>query len=600
MFFVRISRMTINLIQCAVLLGAAVLAVSIFRLLKLSSILGYVAAGMVIGPWGFRLVSDVPSIMSFAEFGIVLLLFVIGLELQPTRLWVMRRIVFGMGSAQVILCAILLGLVGWWLGLQWAPALLVGFGLSLSSTPLVLQLLAERAQLKSPHGRAAFGILLFQDLAVLPVLAALPLIAPSAIEPQNDGNGVLTLARLLAVMVAIVIGGRVLLRPALRVVARIKVSEVFTAAALLTVIVVAILARGAGLSMSLGAFLAGVLLADSEFRHELEADLEPFKGLLLGLFFVAVGMAANLGLLQSMPMRVLAVTSGFLAIKLMATAALGKAAGYTGQSSWRLGFTLPAGGEFAFVLFTLAARERIIEGELADLLVLAVTLSMMFGPLILILYDAVHRRFDTEPARPFDGFDEGENRVIIAGFGRFGQIVARVLTARKIKFTALDSNQTHVDFVRKFGNKVYYGDASRLDLLRSAGAADALVFVLAIDDVDASVRTAELVRDQFPRLKVFARARNRQHAFALREAGVRYIIRETYVSSLEMAQSVLESLGDPPSSAKALVRKFRQHDEATFDAQYAVKDDETKFLATSRAAATQLEELFEADEAKTE
>jgi monovalent cation:proton antiporter-2 (CPA2) family protein len=600
MFFARISRMTINLVQCAVLLGAAVLAVSIFRLLKLSSILGYVAAGMVIGPWGFRLVSDVPSIMSFAEFGIVLLLFVIGLELQPTRLWVMRRIVFGMGSAQVILCAVLLGLVGWLLGLQWAPALLVGFGLSLSSTPLVLQLLAERAQLKSPHGRAAFGILLFQDLAVLPVLAALPLIAPSAIEPQNDGNGVLTLARLLAVMVAIVIGGRVLLRPALRVVARIKVSEVFTAAALLTVIVVAILARGAGLSMSLGAFLAGVLLADSEFRHELEADLEPFKGLLLGLFFVAVGMAANLGLLQSMPMRVLAVTSGFLAIKMMATAALGKAAGYTGQSSWRLGFTLPAGGEFAFVLFTLAARERIIEGELADLLVLAVTLSMMLGPLILILYDAVHRRFDTEPARPFDGFDEGENRVIIAGFGRFGQIVARVLTARKIKFTALDSNQTHVDFVRKFGNKVYYGDASRLDLLRSAGAADALVFVLAIDDVDASVRTAELVRDQFPRLKVFARARNRQHAFALRDAGVRYIIRETYVSSLEMAQSVLESLGDPPSSAKALVRKFRQHDEATFDAQYAVKDDETKFLATSRAAATQLEELFEADEAKTE
>jgi monovalent cation:proton antiporter-2 (CPA2) family protein len=599
-FFARISRMTINLVQCAVLLGAAVLAVSIFRLLKLSSILGYVAAGMVIGPWGFRLVSDVPSIMDFAEFGIVLLLFVIGLELQPTRLWVMRRIVFGMGSAQVILCAVLLGLVGWLLGLQWAPALLVGFGLSLSSTPLVLQLLAERAQLKSPHGRAAFGILLFQDLAVLPVLAALPLIAPSAIEPQNDGNGVLTLARLLAVMAAIVIGGRVLLRPALRVVARIKVSEVFTAAALLTVIVVAILARGAGLSMSLGAFLAGVLLADSEFRHELEADLEPFKGLLLGLFFVAVGMAANLGLLQSMPMRVLAVTSGFLAIKLMATAALGKATGYTGQSSWRLGFTLPAGGEFAFVLFTLAARERIIERDLADLLVLAVTLSMMLGPLILILYDALHRRFDTEPARPFDGIDEGENRVIIAGFGRFGQIVARVLSARKIKFTALDSNQTHVDFVRKFGNKVYYGDASRLDLLRAAGAADALVFVLAIDDVDASVRTAELVREQFPRLKIFARARNRQHAFALRDAGVRYIIRETYVSSLEVAQSVLESLGDPPSSAKALVRKFRQHDEATFDAQYAVKDDETKFIATSRAAATQLEELFAADEAKTE
>ncbi|MDB6105446.1 MAG: potassium transporter [Gammaproteobacteria bacterium] len=592
--------MAITLSQTALLLGAAVLAVSIFRLLRLSSILGYVAAGMVIGPWGFGLVSDVPSIMSFAEFGVVLLLFIIGLELQPTRLWVMRRNVFGLGSAQVILCAVLLGLAGWLLGLQLIPALLVGFGLSLSSTPLVLQLLAERAQLKSAHGRAAFGILLFQDLAVLPVLAALPLIAPLSAEAAGEGSGIINLPKLLAIMAAIVVGGRLLLRPALRIVARLKVTEVFTAAALLTVIATAILAREAGLSMSLGAFLAGVLLADSEFRHELEADLEPFKGLLLGLFFVAVGMAANLGLLQSEPMRVIAVTTLFLAIKLGAITALGRASGHSGQSAWKLGFTLPAGGEFAFVLFTLAARERIIDRDLADLLVLAVTLSMMLGPLLLILYDALQSRFGGEPARPFDGIDESENRVIIAGFGRFGQIVARVLAARRIKFTALDSNQTHVDFVRKFGNKVYYGDASRLDLLRAAGAETATIFVLAIDDVDASVRTAELVHEQFPRLKIFARARNRQHAFALKDIGVRYIIRETYVSSLEMAATVLESLGDPSASAKALVRKFRQHDEATFDAQYAVKDDETKFLATSREAASQLEQLFTADEAKAE
>jgi monovalent cation:proton antiporter-2 (CPA2) family protein len=593
--------MAITLSQTALLLGAAVLAVSIFRLLRLSSILGYVAAGMVIGPWGLRLVSDVPSIMSFAEFGIVLLLFIIGLELQPTRLWVMRRNVFGLGSAQVILCTVLLGLAGWMLGLQPVPALLVGFGLSLSSTPLVLQLLAERAQLKSAHGRAAFGILLFQDLAVLPVLAALPLIAPAAAAgAAGEGHGIVNLPKLLAVMAAIVIGGRLLLRPALRVVARLKVSEVFTAAALLTVITTAILAREAGLSMSLGAFLAGVLLADSEFRHELEADLEPFKGLLLGLFFVAVGMAANLGLLQSQPLRVLAVTGVFLAIKLTAITALGRASGHSGQSAWKLGFTLPAGGEFAFVLFTLAARERIIDRELADLLVLAVTLSMMIGPLLLILYDALQSRLGGEAARPFDGIDESENRVIIAGFGRFGQIVARVLSARRIKFTALDSNQTHVDFVRKFGNKVYYGDASRLDLLRAAGAESAAIFVLAIDDVDASVRTAELVREQFPRLKIFARARNRQHAFALKDIGVRYIIRETYVSSLEMAATVLESLGDSRANAKALVRKFRQHDEATFDAQYAVKDDEIKFIATSRESASQLEQLFVADEAKSE
>ncbi len=593
--------MLTTLPQTAILLGAAVLAVALFRLLRLSSILGYIAAGMVLGPWGFRLVSDVPSIMSFAEFGIVLLLFIIGLELQPTRLWVMRRNVFGLGSAQVILCALLLGAAGRLLGLDWAAALLVGFGLSLSSTPLVLQLLAERGQLKSPHGRAAFGILLLQDLAVLPVLATLPLIAPTAGHATDDGHGLLMVARSIAVMAAIVVGGRLLLRPALRLVARLKVTEVFTAAALLTVVSTALLAREAGLSMSLGAFLAGVLLADSEFRHELEADLEPFKGLLLGLFFVAVGMAANLGLLQSELLKVVAVTVGFVTIKLLAITALGRGTGQSAKSAWKLGFTLPAGGEFAFVLFTLAASERIIDRESADLLILAVTLSMMLGPLVAIVYDSLTNRFATEAPAPYDGIeDERENRVIIAGFGRFGQIVARVLLARRIKFTALDSNQTHVDFVRRFGNKVYYGDATRLDLLRAAGAETASVFVLAIDDVESSIRSAELVREQFPRLKIFARARNRQHAFALRDLGVRYIIRETYVSSLETATSVLETLGDSPANAKAAVRKFRQLDEATFEAQYAVKDDENKFLSTTRAAAAQLEMLFEADKATTE
>ena len=590
--------MNVSLSQVAVFLGAAVLAVSIFRLLRLSSILGYVAAGMVIGPWGWRLVSDVPSVMSFAEFGIVLLLFIIGLELQPTRLWVMRRVVFGLGSAQVISCAVLLGAAAWVVGVPPGPALLIGFGLSLSSTPLVLQLLAERNQLKNPHGRAAFGILLFQDLAVLPALAALPLLAPSALAPAAQNNGVFTLTRLLAVMAAIVIGGRLVLRPALRVVARIKVSEVFTAAALLTVILTAMLARAAGLSMSLGAFLAGVLLADSEFRHELEADLEPFKGLLLGLFFVAVGMAANLGLLASEPASVLAVTGGFLAIKVLAVTALGRMAGQSRKSALKLGFALPTGGEFAFVLFTLAAREQIIDGKTADLLVLSVTLSMMIGPLLLLLLDTYQRRWGAEPARPYDGIDEGDSRVIIAGFGRFGQIIARVLTARHIKFTALDSNQTHVDFVRTFGNEVYYGDASRLDLLRAAGAETATVFVLAIDDVNASLRAAELIREQFPKVRILARARNRQHAFALKDLGVRYIIRETYVSSLEMAAAVLETLGETTASARAAVRRFRLHDESTLEAQYQVKDDESKFLATSREAAKQLEGLFAADEAQ--
>ena len=591
----------ISLAQTAVLLAAAVVAVSLFRLVNLSSILGYVAAGLVIGPWGLRLVQNTANISHIADFGVVLLLFIIGLELQPTRLWVMRRIVFGLGLAQVLLCTVLLGGAACLMGLPPLSAGIVGFGLSLSSTPLVLQILAERGQLKTQHGRSAFGILLFQDLAVLPVLAILPLLSSTASSTQSANGALWTiLVKLLAVIAIVIVGGRLLLRPALRVVARIRVSEVFTAAALLTVIATALLANKAGLSMSLGAFLAGVLLADSEFRHELEADIEPFKGLLLGLFFIVVGMSANLGLFISQPMRLIGITLGLMLIKLLAVALLGSLTKHKGSSAWRLGFTLPAGGEFAFVLFTLATGQKILDQDTADLLILAVTLSMMLGPLILVVQDLVATHWLATPAAPYDEFDERDISVIIAGFGRVGQIVARVLRSRRIPFTALDSNQTHVDFVRRFGNEVYYGDASRLDLLRAAGAETAKIFVLAIDDVDASIRTAELVREQFPKLKIYARARNRQHAFSLMDLGVTNIMRETYLSSLDLATSVLQGLGESQVAARNIVKKFRQHDEATLQAQYAVKEDENKFQATSREAAQQLEKLFETDEVKSE
>ena len=587
----------ISLAETAILLAAAVVAVSLFRFLHLSSILGYVAAGLVIGPWGLNLIGDVGRITNASEFGVVLLLFIIGLELQPTRLWVMRRTVFGLGAAQVALCTVLLGAAAWSLGLPPVAAGVVGFGLSLSSTPLVLQLLAERGELKSRHGRAAFGILLFQDLAVLPLLAILPLLSPSGAPHPTGGAWWVGLLKLLvAIAVGVIGGGRLLLRPALRIVARVRVAEVFTAAALLTVIATALIANQAGLSMSLGAFLAGVLLADSEFRHELEADLEPFKGLLLGLFFVCVGMSANLGLLESEPLKLLSLTLAFLVIKTLAVTALGRFGRCRGDEAWKLGFTLPTGGEFAFVLFTLAARQRLLDARTADLLVLAVTLSMMLAPLLLLAEEAVRERWLSPPQAPYDAIEERDTPVIIAGFGRFGQIVARILRVKRVSFTALDSSQTHVDFVRRFGNKVYYGDASRLDLLRAAGAATARVLVLALDDVEASVRTAVLAREQFPGLRVFARARNRQHAFALMDAGVTVIVRETYSSSLEMAGRVLEALGTTAGAAREAVRLFREHDEATLAAQYAVKEDESKFRATTVEAARQLEKLFEADE----
>jgi monovalent cation:proton antiporter-2 (CPA2) family protein len=587
----------ISLAQTAILLAAAVVAVSLFRFLRLSSILGYVAAGLAIGPWGLNLVGNIDRISQVSAFGIVLLLFIIGLELQPTRLWVMRRLVFGLGAAQVILCSALLGLAAYGLGQPLMGAAVIGFGLSLSSTPLVLQVLAERRQLQTPHGRAAFAILLFQDLAVLPVLAVLPLLAGQTLSHSGAPWWVGLLKLVAVIAVVVFAGGRLVLRPALRLVARTQVSEVFTAAALLTVIATTLLANLAGLSASLGAFLAGVLLADSEFRHELEADLEPFKGLLLGLFFISVGMSANLGLLRSEPLTLLAVTAGLLLIKVLAVALIGRLAGQKSDSARRLAFSLPAGGEFAFVLFTLAARQRLIGTDTADLLVLAVTFSMLLGPLLLIGYEALARRWLTPAAAPFDTIEQQKSPVIIAGFGRFGQIVGRVLRVKGIAFTALDSNQTHVDFVRRFGNEVFYGDASRLELLRAAGAAQAQFLVLAIDDVEAATRTAVLVREQFPQIRIFARARNRQHAFALMDAGLkaRDIVRETYGSSLEMAATLLEASGQTPAQAREVVRRFRLHDETTLAKQYAVKEDDKKFLATSVAAAQQLEKLFEAD-----
>jgi glutathione-regulated potassium-efflux system ancillary protein KefC/glutathione-regulated potassium-efflux system protein KefB len=584
----------ISLDQTAILLAAAVLTVSVFRFLRLSSILGYIAAGLIIGPWGLNLIGDIGNITRVSEFGVVLLLFVIGLELQPTRLWVMRRLVFGLGTAQVLVCTLALAALAYALGQAPVAAAVVGFGLSLSSTPLVLQLLAERKQLHAQHGRAAFGILLFQDLAVLPVLAVLPLLGAQGGAQTAQAAWWAGLLKLLAV-IGIVVGGRLLLRPALRVVARVQVGEVFTAAALLTVIATALLANAAGLSGSLGAFLAGVLLADSEFRHELEADLEPFKGLLLGLFFISVGMRANLDLLALELPTLLLVTAGFLGVKIAVVRVLGGLAGQKRDTAWRLAFALPAGGEFAFVLFILAARQQLLDARTADLLVLAVTLSMMLGPLLLIVYEAFATRWLLPPQRPYDAIDAHETPVIIAGFGRFGQIVGRVLRVKGIPFTALDSSQTHVDFVRRFGNEVYYGDASRLDLLRAAGAASARFLVLAIDDTEASTRTAVLVREQFPNLRIFARARSRQHVFALMDAGVENIVRETYGSSLELATSILEALGETPAAAREAVRRFRAHDEATLAKQYAVKEDDIKFLATSREAAQQLEKLFESD-----
>ena len=579
--------------QIAIFLAAAVIAVPIFRRFKLGSVLGYLAAGIIIGPACLGLISRIDTTLHIAEFGIVLLMFVIGLELQPSRLWVLRKPIFGLGSAQVILTTCAIGLVAWLTGQPWRVAIVVGFGLSMSSTALALQLLAERGQLNSQYGRSAFSILLFQDISVMPALALMPLLAAAAARPSAP-SAFWLVSKLVGVLAAVVIGGRYVLRPMLRIVAETRVTEAFTAAGLLVVIGTALLVNQVGLSMSLGAFLAGVLLADSEFRHELEANIEPFKGLLLGLFFITVGMSANLSLVRAEPWLILGLTLGFMLIKVAVLWIIGRLSRHPDGASHGLAFSLPSGGEFAFVLFGIAATLGVMDTELAELLVLVVTASMILSPVFLMLHDLLFKDRAIDD-RPFDTPIELHPKVIIAGFGRFGQIVGRILRARKISFTALEASQTQVDFLRRFGNLIFYGDASRLELLRAAHADNAEIFVLAIDDVDASVRTAELIRKHFPHLKIFARARNRQHAFRLMDLGVHYHVRETLASSLEMSVQVLEALGLSEHKALETARRFRIHDEASLERQHAVKDDEKKLIQSGRESAEQLLHLFETD-----
>jgi monovalent cation:proton antiporter-2 (CPA2) family protein len=586
------------LAQIAIFLAAAVIAIPIFRYFKLGSVLGYLAAGIIIGPACLGLISKIDATQHIAEFGIVLLMFVIGLELQPSRLWVMRKSIFGLGSAQVLFTSAGIGSAAYFgFDQSWQSALIIGFGLSMSSTALVLQLLAERSQLNSQYGRSAFSLLLFQDIAVLPALALLPLLGVAAAKTAGPGGWLVF--KLVAVLATVIVGGRYVLRPMLRIVAATRVAEAFTAAGLLIIIGTALLVSQVGLSLPLGAFLAGVLLADSEFRHELEADIEPFKGLLLGLFFITVGMSANLELVREKPLTIIGLTLSFMLLKVAVLRAIGRLSGLSTTAGRGLALSLPAGGEFAFVLFGLAATLGVVDTEIAELLVLAVTASMILSPLLLVLYDALCKKSDIDD-RPFDTPQELYPKVIIAGFGRFGQIVGRILRAKQIAFTALEASQTQVDFLRRFGNQVYYGDASRLELLRAAHADNAEIFVLAIDDVEASVKTAELIRKHFPHLKIFARARNRQHAFRLMDLDVRYTIRETLVSSLEMSEKVLETLGLSKANAIETVRKFRTHDEATMATQHAVKDDEKKFMESVRESAEQLQHLFETDAAQPE
>jgi len=581
------------LLLIAVFLLTAVIVVPIFRRLQLGSVLGYIAAGMLIGPWGLGLVAEAEGTLRFAELGVVLLLFLVGLELEPSRLWALRHSVFGLGGAQVVVCGLALGAAAHALGLPWGPALMVGVGLAMSSTAIVLAWLGERMELSSPAGRKTFAILLFQDLAVIPLIALLPLLGA---DKGSTDSGWLLAAKGFAAIAAVIIGSRLVMRPALRLIAQWGGRDVFTAAALLVVILAAMIMEAIGLSASLGAFLAGVLLADSEFRHELEADVEPFKGLLMGLFFIAVGMSANLTLFMSQPLAVLAAAGGLLIVKAVLMYGIARITRTDDGDAQRMAVWLAQGGEFAFVLFIAAQTEGILAGATAQFLVLGVTVSMLLAPLTFVAHEALLKRWEARRQAPaFDTIDAPGNPVIIAGYGRYGQIVSRVLRMAGIPFTAIEKDYQQVDFVRRFGNKVYYGDASRLELLESARARDAKLFVLAIDDVESSIKTAALVRKHFPDVPIVARARNRVHLFRLRDLDVEIAERETFLSSLESARRALVATGMSEAQAERAVTIFRKHDVSLLEQQYAVRQDEQQFIQTSAQAAAQLQELFEAD-----
>ena len=576
-------------------LSAAVLAVPLAKALGLGSIIGYLAAGIAIGPWGLGLVSNVQDILHFAEFGVVLMLFLVGLELQPSRLWALRRPIFGTGTAQVLGCAAALFALGWLAGLPWRISLVGALGLALSSTAIALQVLAERNLMRTSSGQAGFSILLFQDVAAIPILAMLPILGAAAGEGagHTPTDVALEALKIVGVIGAIILGGRLLLRPLLRWIAKSKTPEIFTAAALLLVVGIAYLMVLVGLSMALGAFLAGVLLADSEYRRELEADIEPFKGLLLGLFFIAVGMSIDFGVILRSPGLMAAILVGFLAAKAIVIYTLAKLVNIPYQERPVFTLLLAQGGEFAFVVFQAAAGANVFPAETASLLIGAVALSMLISPLLLVLMDRVllrrYARLKITPQAE-EISEPQEAPIIIAGFGRYGQIVSRVLLAEGIHTTVLDHSVDMLEVARTFGYRVFYGDATRLDLLRIAGAERARILVVAVDDPEQSLKIAKLAREHFPHLQIVARARDITHWNKLRDLGVTLVQRELFEASLQSAHTVLELMGLSTAKATTFTDRFRKHNIALADRMYPHHKDQAKYIAVAREGRSQLAE----------
>lgn len=585
-----------TLIQSTLIfLASALVVVPLSNRLGFGSVLGYLVAGVLLGPSGFGFYNDIENTLHFAELGVVFLLFMIGLEIQPAKLLGMKNKIFSLGFFQIILCTMVFSpIVQMIFGLTWSLSFIIGFSLSLSSTAFALQTLNERNEFNTEPGQGAFTILITQDIAAIPLLALIPILFA---QRSDSSSSYMWLFPFL--LIALLLISRYLLRPLFRLLADNRSREIFTATALFIVLGVAVLMTSIGLSAALGTFIAGVLLAESEYRHELEANLDPFKSLLMGLFFMAVGMGVDLSLILQQPLLLLGGSLAYFLLKWFLITLIGRSNKMEPSSAAHMGFQIAQGGEFAFVILGTLSGYGILDLGVSKIIITMITLSMLLGPLLEKLLNYIQRNKVEVQTPKYDAINEAAPQIIIGGYGRFGQMFGRILRSQNISFVAIDHDSNHVETVRRFGNKVFYGDVTRIDLLHAAGAEKAKYFVLAIDDVELSLKTAKLLKNHFPHLTIFARARNRGHLFELMEMGVSHLKRETFDSSVNFVKELLIDLGYPSERAQLVIEKFTKHDEALIREQFKVRTDEAQFISVNMQATAQLAEVLKEESTKT-
>ncbi|HRD71227.1 MAG TPA: monovalent cation:proton antiporter-2 (CPA2) family protein [Legionella sp.] len=584
-----------------IFLAAASVMVPIASRFKLGSVIGYLVVGILIGPFGLKLIGNAEQIMHFAEFGVVMMLFLIGLELEPSKLWKLRKLIVGLGGLQVLLTTGALTGLGISLGYSWQASLALSMALALSSTALVLQMLQEKNLMKTTEGETSFAVLLFQDIAVIPILIIMPLLSPYGNAPDVQESTYITqLPKLMhALLVTGVIGGVILVghylsRHLFLIIARTHLREVFTAFSLAVVVGITLLMESIGVSPALGAFIAGVVLANSQYKHTVEADIQPFKGLLLGLFFISVGMGMNFNLFANHMIELITLVIGLIIVKALVLFSLGRLFTLTKIQTIGFALALSQGGEFAFVLFQYAKESQVITAETRGLFTLVVALSMLATPFLMLLYHrfVVPKFMSVIPKRDYDPINE-RNGIILAGYGRFGQIIGRLLNGEHIKVTVLEKDPEQIELLRKFGYGGYFGDASRLDLLKSAGAEYAKLLIVAVGNADTNLEIVKLAKKEFPHLTIYARARNRRHAFELHKAGVDYFKRELFDSSLTMTKQVLKFLGYKNAEIEKKATAFQHHDEESLIQSFEFFDKENDLITFSRQAKGELERILQ-------